>query len=156
MDLRKSFATDKEAELDGRWFSMGDGCELLIARSNNKNAEDLAVRLLAPHRPALRAGRTKPIANELEKIGIRVLAEAVLLDWKELYIGDEKVKYNVDNAVRVLTEYPDFRTEVEKIAEDMENFRAEVLEESAGNSEGGSGGSSSTGKRRTRPTSPDE
>lgn len=152
MDLRKSFATDRQAEQEGTWVPIGEGCSLRVARVGNPAAEKLGRRLLAPHKAALRAGRFDE--KEMRAINIRVIAETILLDWKGLYLDGDEVRHSTEEAIRVLTDFPDFRELVEKIADDADNFRTQALADSEGNSGSGSGGSSGGAAKRSRQTSP--
>lgn len=139
MDIR-SFKTDAAKETEGVWQPLGDGVELLIARMNNPACK----RAFRRH-----AGRFKGMALELlpaekqDEIYARVMAETVLLDWRETVDGDVRphtitedgkaVTYSADEAFRVLTAYPDIRDVVRIYAESADAYREEAIGDAAGN-----------------------
>lgn len=127
MDLQTEFGTDKARETDGVWRDVGDGARLLIARANNPEYTAELRRLLKPHTVAVRRETIK--ADVLDPILTRALAVGVLKGWEGVSIGGKALKYSEENALKVMTDYPDFRALVVELSEQREAYLAEVIEE---------------------------
>lgn len=121
MDIFNEFATDKTLENEGTNIPMGDAT-LLVARANNKAYGKLLNKLLVENRLVLDKDDAEADALQ-EKITIQVLAETVLLGWKNVSYQGKKLDYSKDNAKLVLS-HIDFRRRVIALAEDMANFKA--------------------------------
>jgi hypothetical protein len=122
MDLKKDFGTNKELEENGAWIDMGDGTQLKIARAGNKKAMDYSRQVSKPFQTQIRFG--KFTEEGFTKLAIEVAAQCILLDWKNLQEDGEDVPYSKENAIRMLTDYPDFRNFVSASAEDIKNYQA--------------------------------
>jgi len=131
VDIKASFATNPALELNGAWVDIGDGSSVLVARNGNKNSRALSKQLVAPHKVALRNDKLPD--DVLEKITIQVMAQTILLDWKGIDEAGQPVPYTVENARRLLTDYPDFRDQVSGIASDMRNYQDQEEAEAAKN-----------------------
>ena len=133
MDL-KSFETDKQLEVDGVWVDIGDddGTQLLVARIGNDNYNRLIRTKLKPYRNLLQ--RNAMPEPTQEKILTEVLAETILLDWKNLKYNGKKVAYSPARACELLMGIPDFRELVMEIANSMETYRVIEKEADAKNS----------------------
>jgi hypothetical protein len=123
MDLKKEFGTDKTLEEDGAWIDMGDGTQLKIARAGNKKASEYARQVSKPFQTQIRFG--KFTEEGFTKLAIEVAAQFILLDWKNLQEDGVDVPYSKENALRMLTDYPDFRNFVSASAEDIKNYQKE-------------------------------
>ncbi|MEZ0231900.1 MAG: hypothetical protein ACAH12_03600 [Methylophilaceae bacterium] len=123
MDLKKQFGTNKKQELEGVWTDIGDGAQLLVARFGNKNYKDAAKRLGAPYKAVIRAGNLKDEVSD--KLTTEALAEGVLLGWKGLKDDGKAVTYSKDEAIRLMTEYPDFRDQVLSLSTSIELFQSQ-------------------------------
>lgn len=131
---RKEFATDKSAEIEGTWMSIGDGAEVKVARWNNPSHKKVLERLRKPYRSMLMAGRDIP-DDKAEEIAIESMVEAILLDWKGFSDDDGKeLKYSKEAAKLLLTELKDFRDMVSGLSIASETFRKQEVEEIAKNS----------------------
>lgn len=132
MDFKKVYNFDKEACEQGRWFPFR-GAEVLVARSNSKRYRDAVKR----HRAAFQSiidARVPLSDDQIEKMTIEVAADAVLLGWRGFEEDGVEVPYSRDNAVRLLTEHPEFRDDIANIANSEDNFRIKAAEADAGNS----------------------
>ena len=130
-DLAKNYATDKTAEQEGVWEPLADGIEIKVARIGNPNYQRIWEREIKPYRAQVDRGL---MADEkMTEIIIKVMAEAVLLDWKSIEYGGKKLVYNRDNAIRILTELPDFRADVMFLANQQASFRADEIEDAEKN-----------------------
>ena len=131
MDISK-FQTNKSAEEEGIWVDVdGNGTRVKVARINNARYKKYFQKITKPYKRQIRNGT---LAEELaEKLLVDALANTILLDWKGFTKGGEDFPYSTDNARSFLQESADFRDFVSDAANEMENFRAEELEEARGN-----------------------
>jgi hypothetical protein len=121
MDIKKQYGTSETLEQSGVWVDMGDGASVLVARSGNPDNSRLIKRLLAPHKVALRNGK---LADDVaERITIEAMAETILLDWKGIEEDGKPVKYSRDAAIRLLTDYKDFRDQVAAFSTELALFQ---------------------------------
>lgn len=133
MDLFKTFKTDKSKEQDGVWFPLDEQSKLRIARLNNPRYQ--AAIQKKGNRYKLSA-KVKAIPEDVwEGLMNEVIAETILVDWDGITDHGEPLPYSVENATRMLSEYPDFRnTIVLAIAGEMDNFKEELDEGTEKNS----------------------
>jgi hypothetical protein len=140
LDLFEIFASDKESEEEGRWIELGSGTALKIRAFGAKAVTDLRESLMKPYAQLLRVGGKIP-DDKNEEIGLKVLAGAVLSDWKNVRGVDDQgkpttttVPYSADEAYRVLKALPKFASFVIQYSLEGQNFRDESREDGAGNS----------------------
>lgn len=133
MDLTE-YETDSGLETDGVWVDIGDadGTQLLIARIGNPNFNRALRAKMKPFRNLIQ--RDKLPAETQEKMLTEVMAEHTLLDWKNLKHKGKVVKYSTAKALSLMIDIKDFRELVTEIANSMETFRREELEEDSKNS----------------------
>jgi len=131
MDFKKRYETDKGKESEGVWENLGEGLRVKVARANNPHHQRVAESLMRPYRRQIANGSLS--VEKQEEITIKAMAECLLLDWEGLKIDDKAVPYSVAKATELLTEYKDFREEVASIAQSMELFRAEEIEDAEKN-----------------------
>ena len=130
-DIKVLFGTDKVKEKDGVWQDMGDGLKMRIARIGNPKYQKRFEALSKPHRRALRRGT---LSNEIaEKLLIQCMSETIVLDWEGIEENGEEIQFSVENATRILTDYPELRKYVEDIANEMEGYKADDDEETIDN-----------------------
>lgn len=130
-DIKALFGTDKAKEKDGVWQDMGDGLKMRIARIGNPKYQKRFEALSKPHRRALRRGT---LSNEIaEKLLIQCMSETIVLDWEGIEENGEEIQFSVENAIRILTDYPELRKYVEDIANEMEGYKADDDEEAIDN-----------------------
>lgn len=123
MDIKKQFGTNSSKEIEGAWIDLGEGASLKVARLGNKENRALIQKLTTPHRVALRNGK---LGEDLvEKITIEAMAATILLDWKGIELDGKALPYSRDNAIKLLTEYKDFREQVSAFAADIALFQDE-------------------------------
>lgn len=124
MSFASRYKTNKVAEENGVWVVFDDDVEVKVARLNNKKARDLRRTLEKPYRNF----STIP-DKAAEEILIKVVAQAVIKDWKGVTDEDGAViPFNAENAIAVLTEYPDFLNDVVNAAMARETFSVEGVE----------------------------
>jgi hypothetical protein len=139
MDIRKRFGTSRELETDGVWVDLGDGSKIKVARIGNSRYNEVFQKLIAPFRRQVRMGN---IPNEVaDEILVKAMARTVLLDWEGIAEDGKAVPFSVENAYRLMKEYPDFRNVVSEVAQEMETFKEIDTEDATKNSEGSLNGS---------------
>lgn len=127
MDIFNTYAVDEAKELNGTWMEVGDA-EFLIARAGNKAYVKLLGKEVERNQKAL--DRKDEAAEALsDRIMIDVLAETVLMGWRNVSFKGEALEYTPENA-RMLLGLKEFRREVNKLADDFNAFKAKE-EESA-------------------------
>lgn len=132
--LSKLFGTDTKAEKEGIWIDYAEGVSMKIARmggANTEYARHLA-NLLKPFKFQIDRGTLSE--EKSREILIDVFVSCVLKDWKG--VTDDKgkpVEFTVENAKKVMAEYPELFNDLQALANDYRRFAQETLEESAKN-----------------------
>lgn len=133
LNLFDIFASDKESEEDGRWVELGLGTSLKIRAFGAKAVTDLREALMKPYQQLLRVGGKIP-EDKNEEIGLKVLAGAVLADWKNVKnAAGEIVPYSQDEAYAILKALPKMASFVIQYSLEGQNFRDEAKEDGLGN-----------------------
>jgi hypothetical protein len=131
LDLNKIYGTDKEASENGKWFEVGDGAEVLLARANNKRFQKKHKALQKPYIRKIRNGTIDP--NLEEELSVKAAVGTILLDWKDMILDNKLVKYSDETAIKVLLEFPDFASDIADISVTMESFKIEDTEDARKN-----------------------
>ena len=132
MDLHKRYGTDKNLEENGVWVELGDGGEILVARTNNPAFSRFVRQRLKPY--ANQIPRKNLDREVQDRITLEGLAKYVLLDWKGIVIDGKTIKYSSEKALELLKKYPDFQEDVLDAAGSIETFRFVTEEEDRKNS----------------------
>lgn len=132
MDLGKQFRTDKLKETKGTWIEIQDS-ELLIARNNTRAYRVALAKALSDNPSAMEASNEKEEAAS-DAILAAVVAETVLLGWKNVTVDGKPVKYTPKKAEKLLAELPDFMDLVRGLSDNIENFRVDQEEKEVKNS----------------------
>jgi len=130
MDLEKDLAKP-ELEEDGVWVDYKDGAKFKLARLGNKKFLRAYETKRRPHLKAIRKGNFS--ADDELRISCEVLAETVVMDWDGILVGGKKVKYTPDLGFKYFYQSRDLRDDITEMADDAENFMAEVFDDAAGN-----------------------
>lgn len=117
MDLKKTFATNKEKEESGVWVDGIDGARFLIARQGNRNHTELAAKLMKPHRVLINMGKADDKA--ITEVAAEITARTILLDWEGVKAGGQEIKYSHEVAKRMLLEYGDFADYITALSKSM-------------------------------------
>lgn len=134
LDLFDIFSSNKESEEDGRWIEIGSGTAFKIRAFGAKAVSDLRESLMKPYQQLVRVGGKIP-EDKNEEIGLRVLAGAVIADWKNVKgVSGEVVAYDADEAYAILKALPKLASFVIQFSLEGQNYRDEAREEGAGNS----------------------
>ena len=123
-----TLAYDKSKEEDGVWCDGPEGLRLKIARIGNPQYQSYLRKL------ASKAKRTSQLVENSEGWTIKATAHHILKGWENLQDDDGKdIPFSVPIAEEFLARYSDLLQMVQEFATDMDLFRKEELEESAGN-----------------------
>lgn len=156
-DFYDEYAVNPELEQHGKEFDFGGGVKMLIARSHNPTYSRMLKQLYDAHKHTLDDDSTPEAIKEAKRrsnlIMAEVMAHSVLLGWSgPVMYKKAPLPYSVANA-RKLLELEEFQREVSIKAGDFKNFRFEVEEKDAKNSETTSGGTSPGAESSTSLTS---
>lgn len=130
LDIKKTFATNVAAEVNGSEIEYS-GTKFIIARAGNPKYSRMLSKMVEKHQKQL--DQKDDAADALsDKILIDVLAHTILLGWDVLDFDGKPLPYSLANAKMILG-YKDFRKEVAKMADDIDNYREKVEEEQVKN-----------------------
>lgn len=125
--------TNPQAEEEGVWVDYENtGVKLKIARIGNPAFDKAVNKLSAPHLKKIRNGD----ASLQEKLTKEAIAETILLDWKGIEDDDGKtLKYSKKLSKELLNDpaLRDLYKFVLITSNDVERFRQEIAEDTAGN-----------------------
>lgn len=140
MDFNR-FSTDTTAEVEGKWFPLGDG-EIKVARTGNNRYREALRTKVNLHGEEMNKGLMElDISDDLL---CEVIAATILLDWKNFTDEGKPCAYSKETAKAMLLKYRDFRDIVVSKADNMENFRKVQGDKDRGNSSADSAGTSPT------------
>jgi hypothetical protein len=130
-DVKKLFGTDSTKEQEGVWYDIAEGLRMKIARIGNPNYQKRFQALSKPYRRSIRRGT---LSDEVaEKLLVQCLSETIVLNWEGVEENGVEIPYSKDNAIMILTKYPELRNYVNDIANELEGFQEESNEEAAEN-----------------------
>lgn len=134
LNLFEIFASNKETEEHGRWVELGSGTAFKLRAFGAKAVSDLRDDLMKPYQQLVRVGSKIP-EDKNEEIGLRVLAGAVIADWKNVKnAAGEVVPYSADEAYAILKALPKMASFVIQFSLEAQNYKDEVREDGVGNS----------------------
>jgi hypothetical protein len=123
-DVFENCATDEVRELEGSWVSFGGGSSILVARAENENYTRRIIEVCDKNRAVLDLDNEE--SKELDRrLMIQVIAETVLLGWKDFSYKGKKINYSVETASKLL-KHQDFRKKVMSEAYRFENYRVKA------------------------------
>jgi hypothetical protein len=140
--LFKQFKTDAKLETEGVTFEIADS-RITMARAGVGNpayATSMTKRTQAVRRQLARNELTPEQEVEILR---QVYADSIVTNWEVrdgegwrqgIPAEDGSVRaYNRDNVVKILAELPELFLELQSLASNFQNYRAEVLESDAKN-----------------------
>ncbi len=146
MSLRKTFKTDKSAETDGVWITVGlhnnKPQEIKISRMtrSNKRYQKALEEATRPHSSAI---QNETLEEELGgKLLREVFADTIILDWRNVpkseltgVEADDKVDlpFSRENVLALFEELPDLYDDWESKAKKSAAFREKEKEANAKN-----------------------
>jgi len=133
LDIFESYATDSKLEVEGTWRKVQGGAELLIARAQNQKYVNLLAKLWRENEQLLDRknadGTEHPEATaKSEEIMIEVMANTVLLGWKNVSYKRQPLNYSVENAAMLL-KHRDFRQLVASLSSEIDAYRLQLEDE---------------------------
>lgn len=123
------FRKNEDLATGGVWIPVGGGAEFKIASLDNPNFTEAFRKSIQPYQDLKR----EVPDDDQEEIMTTCMAKHVLLDWKNVFDGDEELEYSFENAKRIMKEIPDVRQIVLTQAQKVSNFREKVAKEIEGN-----------------------
>ena len=115
--------TDVNLETDGVWVDYLGGSRLLVARNNNSKYRSFISMKYKQHRMVIDRGGKEGDALA-EKIQIEGIARHVLLDWEGVEVDGKPQKYTWELGQKALTEFSDFKTDVETFSNETTLYSA--------------------------------
>ncbi len=116
---------DKSRELDGSWVDGEDGTSFLIARWGNEAQQAMVVE---ERKKLGKRSIDKMAPKKAIDFMCRLIAECVLLDWRDVKdVNDKKVPYSKDAALSWLKDDDEFRSWVQAESENEEHYYREKV-----------------------------
>jgi hypothetical protein len=140
MGIWDRYKTDESLETDGVWNNYGD-FRVKLARAGGKNLR--YQQALERHQKKNQKRRNKVTNAEAIAVATDLMVTHCVLGW-QTKVGDEwkdgieqpdgSLKpCTRENVLEILEALPDLRTELLVASDDMDAFRADAIEEDAGN-----------------------
>lgn len=121
LDIFAQFATDESLEDNGAWFEIGGGASVLVARSGNRKYAKMLTKEVERNKKVLDLN-DDAADKKSEEIMIAVIAETILLGWKDIVFKKEALEYSIPNAKKLLA-VKDFRKAIGQFADDVSAFK---------------------------------
>lgn len=120
--------TDQTAEVNGKWFTdffePGSGIDFKLRRLKTKPVVKVMNRVMAENRKHMVKGEYPEAIDEA--MLIETFAEAVIADWRGVSDGENDIPYSKEAAMKLLTELPDLKDTINRIASQGASFRADL------------------------------
>lgn len=144
MGLRSQFGTDRRLEREGRWF------EIEAGRNKDGSIPSFKMARMSANNPAYQAAMERVykdhgIAIENDTLGnetarpiiLKVFAETVLIDWRNIQPEDDGVElpFTADNVVKLMDDMPDLYEVLAKEAKKIGNYQKRELDAAVGKSQ---------------------
>lgn len=149
MDLQREFSTDSAAVRDGVWFRMvggvllplrgevaqlkGDFAEFLLRPTDTKDAQRALRTRQLQSRAALDAGSGPAYDKAVEEIAAGVLADTVVVDWRNIERDGAPLPYSREAAYDVLLAFSRLRSAIDAAASSLAPYRPEQDASALGN-----------------------
>ena len=142
MSLYKAFKTSKKLETEGVTFELY-GNRITMARAGAANTDFVAAmtKKTQPYRRQIAQGSMDP--KEELRLLREVYAETVILGWEAQVGGEWKsgietesgglIPFTPDNVIKTLEALPELFIELQGLASNAAQYRAEDLKDDAGN-----------------------
>lgn len=144
-----NFKSDEKLESEGKWADIAPGVQMKIRRLRSKPVSDARKKIYGPHERAMNG---KDLPEKIETMcTIRLLSEAVVVDWRGDEMKDEAtgqpIPFTVENAAAVFGDEEtgkDVRALVINFANDAEFYAPGDVAADVGNLNNTSNGTSDT------------
>lgn len=123
-------AVDPILSAEGRWKEFGGG-EFLIARWNNRKATAMRNELHAEFYSSIKEGmKPEELQEKFAQVQAKVMAECILLGWKNVGDQGSPLKYSPETALKILVDprYVDLYDFVTRESIDHGNYSAANVE----------------------------
>jgi len=130
------FATDKQAENEGKWFGITANASIKLASLVSPRAEEARREVERQYASYLRLKTGVP-TEIAHKIAMHTIAHGCVVDWHgDGWVDDkgEPLKCTPANAEMLFEQLPKLRDLISTILTDDDSFKVEKREEAAGNS----------------------
>lgn len=147
MDLGREFETDPVKVADGVWFRLvgstlvparetdadGDFAEFRLRPTDTAAAEKVMRTRQLQYRGALDEGEGPAYDQALVDLAAGVLADAVVVDWRNVDVAGKPVPFSRAAAFELLRNYPRLRRMIDVAASSVAPYRPERDEAAVGN-----------------------
>jgi hypothetical protein len=128
------FGTDKKAEQEGVILDYGDGLRIRIARAGGSNIRFEKTVQTKMRRFGLQAKHDLLDPDQMREVMREVMAETVVLGWEGVTDRDgNPLAFNRENCIQVFKDLPDLFEDVLEQSRKASLFKANILEDEAGN-----------------------
>lgn len=135
MSLYDQYATDLDAENNGKLVEFRGGACFRIRSFNSDAVRTLANRLSGQNRAKLLSNDWVLPPKEADAADVELCARAIVVGWENISNGTgEPLPYSVENCRKLMTELPALRREIIVASRLEQTFRKEVVERMEGNS----------------------
>jgi len=134
------FRIDKSKQEQGVWVDFGAGAKFKLAHSKSSAFSEAFTKATEPYKAT---GR-EPSTEEMEDILVDCMANYLVLDWKEVYLEDKALKYNIETCKKILRDFPELRDRLFDQGTKSSNFKDKRDKEIVKNSKAASSGKPST------------
>lgn len=129
MDLNQ-LKTDPNKTDQGTWVRIDDSTRLKLARFGSPAFQRAFKERMGP----MKKLKGKAMGEkEADEITVDIMLDAVLLDWEGITQNGEEVPFSRAREILLDPQYRDFRIWIAELADDIENFRVEQVEEDSEN-----------------------
>jgi len=126
------YATDRDAEENGKWFELAPGMKFKLRRFKSQHATKVREALEKPFDKLRKNGALDTtIMTDIIK---ETIARSIIVDWEGV-IGtdDSEIPYSAARAQELIEALPELADEIAGLAGAMDNFRDEDDAETLGN-----------------------
>lgn len=129
-NLSKAFGTNKELELEGKWFEIAEDISFRMRRTGGANSHRFNELRALYFKPYARQIKTDSLNNKTyDSLFVQVFVDACMVDWKGLLDEDDnQIPYSKEVAIKLFTEHSDLFDTVVELTGSMDEFK-EGLEE---------------------------
>lgn len=131
MGLYEDFGADKDLQKDGKWLEF-DGYKVLVAYAGdgNKKYENLLEKLCAPYQDKLsRKKVSKATRKKVHEAVVKTYARTIVLGWEGIKRGSTVVEYSQKVCEEILTELPEFFSEIHSFANELSNYQDDCIDD---------------------------
>lgn len=139
MDIKKTFGTNRKAEVDGVWVDLGDGARIKVARETSVRYRERLRDVLRPYRGAMNVGAIND--EQSHKLLAKAAAGTLLLDWEGFTSDGKALPFTAEAAEQSMVDQPDFYNAVMGYAREATLYREVYEADEQKNSLPGSSGS---------------